>query len=77
MRNITLNADEQLIDLARQKAQKNKTTLNAEFRKWIENYTNSDSNKKRRIQNYCSIMKELSHISTAGKKFNRDEMNER
>ena len=77
MRNITLSANEQLIDSARSKAQQHKTTLNAEFRKWLEQYTNSDADKKLRIQKYRTLMAELSNISTAGKKFNRDDMNER
>lgn len=77
MRNITLSANEQLIDSARAKAHQNKTTLNAEFRKWLEQYTNSDADIKRRVQNYRELMSELSGISTDGKKFSRDEMNER
>ncbi len=77
MRNITMSADEHLIDVARAKAQQKKTTLNAEFRKWLESYTNNASNSKRRVQTYRSIMSELSDISTGGRKFTRDEMNER
>ena len=77
MRNVTLSANDKLIDVAREKAQQNKTTLNAEFRKWLEQYTNSDADVKRRVQNYRALMTEFSAISTAGKKFSRDEMNER
>lgn len=77
MRNVTLSANEQLIDSAREMAQKNKTTLNAEFRKWLVQYTHSETDTKYRIQNYRALMKTLSNINTAGKKFSRDEMNER
>lgn len=77
MRNITLSANEHLIDSARNKALNHKTTLNAEFRKWLEQYTNSDTDKEQRIKNYHLLMASFSNISTGGKVFNRDEMNER
>jgi len=77
MRNITLSANEHLIDSARKKARQKKTTLNAEFRNWLVQYTDSDADIKQRIQNYRELVDELSNISTAGKKFSRDEMNER
>lgn len=35
MKNITLSADEHLIEWARQKAASENTTLNAEFRQWL------------------------------------------
>jgi hypothetical protein len=77
MRNITLSANEQLIDQARDKAQQSKTTLNAEFRKWLQQYIQTDADKKRRVQNYKALMNDFSGVSTAGKIFSRDEMNER
>lgn len=77
MRNITLSADDDLIEEARNKAQQKKTTLNAEFRKWLASYTLSDTETNRRIQRYRELMSEFSGVSTGGKKFTRDEMNER
>lgn len=77
MRNITLSADEQLIEVARTKAQQKKTTLNAEFRKWLASYTSSDADLKRKVTAYRELMSELSGISTGGKQYTRDEMNER
>ena len=38
MRNITLSADAGLIDAARERASSENTTLNAEFRRWLEEY---------------------------------------
>lgn len=38
MRNITLRADSDTIDMARQRAASENTTLNAEFRNWLEGY---------------------------------------
>ena len=39
LRNITLSADEQLIEAARKKATSTQSTLNVEFRKWLADYT--------------------------------------
>lgn len=39
MRNITLSADENLIDRARRRAESENTTLNNAFRSWLEQYS--------------------------------------
>lgn len=77
MRNITLSADEQLIEIAREKAREKKTTLNAEFRKWLQRYANTEESTQQRINAYKKLMSELRSVSTSGLKFSRDEMNER
>ncbi|MEZ5538244.1 MAG: hypothetical protein R3F02_21765 [Thiolinea sp.] len=77
MRNITLSADEQLIELAREKARAKKTTLNAEFRKWIQQYTNTDTENRERIKAYRNLMAEMSSVNSGSRRFSRDEMNER
>ncbi len=38
MKNITLSADEALIEAARQRAREEHTTLNEQFRCWLEEY---------------------------------------
>ncbi len=73
MKNITLSADEQLIEAARKKAQQEHTTLNAEFRRWLEAYV---ARQKRR-EAYRQLMQELADVSSGGRAFTRDEMNER
>ena len=76
--NITLSADENLIKKARDKALSHNTTLNAEFRLWLEQYASKDSDGERRVKRYQQIMKELSDVvDTGGRKFTRGEMNER
>lgn len=72
MRNITLSADEHMIQLAREKALKQKSTLNALFREWLKQYVKGVSPSVR----YVEIMKKLSYAD-AGKHFTRDEYNER
>lgn len=77
MRNITLSADEQLIETAREKAREHKTTLNSEFRKWLQRYANTGQATQKRINAYKKLMDELNTVSTSGQTFTRDDMNER
>jgi len=73
VKNITLSADERLIEQARDTARARKTTLNAEFRKWLEDYTG----RARWVEEYDALMKRLSYVRTGGRAFTREEMNER
>jgi hypothetical protein len=72
LKNITLSADRQLIQLAREKAAKENSTLNAQFRAWLERYVSTD----RKFIDYDALMDQLTY-GQPGKKFSRDEMNER
>lgn len=72
MKNITFSADEKLIEKARLKAAKEKTTLNKRFREWLSSYAKQDDVGS----NYDRLMEELNHVDSGGK-FTRDEMNER
>ena len=72
LKNITLSADKQLIQLAREKAAKENSTLNAQFRAWLERYVSTD----RKLINYESLMDQMAYAQP-GKKFSRDEINER
>ncbi len=72
MKNITLSADEHLIEQARLVAQAQHKTLNAAFREWLESYT-AQTGGGREFQ---ALMRRLSHVR-AGRRFTRDEMNER
>ncbi len=69
--NITLSADKRLIQEARKKAQKEKSSLNEKFRLWLNNYVG-----KSRVLQYEELMKELDYARSGGK-LTRDEMNER
>jgi hypothetical protein len=72
MKNVTLSADEHLIEQARRTARAQRKTLNQAFREWLESYTQSD----RAVDEYESLMKRLNYVQ-AGRKFTREEMNER
>ena len=71
LKNITLSADEKLIKKAREKAQREHTTLNENFRRWLKRYVISDS-----TFNYENLMNNLNYANS-GRKFTRDELNER
>ena len=74
MKNITLSADENLIEAARERAREEKTTLNAEFRRWLERY----SGGRERLAAHRALMDDLrKRVNTGGRRFTRDEMNER
>lgn len=72
MKNITLSADEQLIERARQTAQAQRTTLNAVFREWLEQYVSQNDI----LLSYDEVKRQLAHVRS-GRKYTRDEMNER
>jgi hypothetical protein len=72
-RNITFTADEHLIEEAREAARAEGTSLNEQFRLWLEQYA-----RKRRVQRAMETVDRLrSYVRTDGRKFTRDEMNER
>jgi hypothetical protein len=72
MKNITLSADEDLIEQARIVARAQRKTLNEAFRDWLREFTAQSGN----VQQVETLMKRLSHVK-AGRRFTRDEMNER
>lgn len=72
LKNITLSAEETLIQQARDQARKQKTTLNQLFRDWLKRYTQTDRAK----ESYTELMQQLGYANS-GQKFTRDEMNER
>ena len=72
MKNVTLSADENLIEQARLVAQARHTTLNAAFRDWLEKYA-SQSGGGAAVD---ALMRRLRHVRSSGP-YTRDEMNER
>ena len=74
MKNITLSADKHLIELARQRAAVERTTLNAKFREWLEAYVQ----RQQQVDAALALIHELREkYSSKVRKFTRDEMNER
>ncbi len=74
MKNITLSADKHLIEAARQQAIAEHSTLNEQFRLWLEQYTR----RKQRADDAIALIEDMrGYVRTGGRKFTRDEMNER
>jgi hypothetical protein len=73
VKNITLSAEEDLIERARLRAAKEKKTLNAAFRDWLERYARAETMGS---SEYEQLMKRLGHVRS-GRRFSRAEMNER
>ncbi len=75
MRNITLSADEKLIEAAREEARRRETTLDAEFRGWLSKYARRQLGGQR-ARDHCRLMDAVAEVSS-GRRFSRDEMNAR
>ena len=74
MKNITLSANEDLIEAARDRARAERSTLNEQFRLWLADYTRQG---QRADQARALIEEMQEYVDTGGRKFTRDEMNER
>lgn len=72
VKNITLSADEALIRGARQRAAKENRSFNDAFREWLARYAVPEAI----AEGYHDLMRELGS-DRAGRKFTREEMNER
>jgi hypothetical protein len=72
LKNVTLSADEALIEQARRRAAAANTTLNELFRSWLARYVAQPA----AAEQYERLMEHLGHVGSGGK-FSRDEMNER
>ena len=55
LKDITLSADESLIEAAHRRAKAEQTTLNAQFRLWLEDYAGREHQAARAL----AVMREL------------------
>jgi predicted transcriptional regulator len=72
MKNITFSADGNKIELAREVARSENRTLNEAFREWLEQYSS-----RRVTREEIKALFDRLKYADAGRKFTRDEMNER
>jgi len=70
--NVTLSAEQRLIERARKKAALQNRSLNAAFREWLEQYADGGDASEA----YRNLMERLSY-ARPGRTFTREEMNER
>ena len=73
MKNITLSADAELIEAARQRAAMEHTTLNEKFRSWLLDYVG----RQRQASRAMRTIRELQGQMRVGTKLSREQMNER
>jgi len=73
MKNITLSADEKLIEAAHARARAEHTTLNELFCHWLAEYASPHE----RLQRYDQVIGALRGKVRVGRKLTRDEMHER
>jgi len=72
VRNITFSADETSIERAREVARGENKSLNDAFREWLDWYASRSATR----QEIRALFEKLKYAD-AGRKFTRDEMNER
>ena len=73
IKNITFTADDELIEAAREAARADSTSLNEQFRLWLENYV-----RQRQADKAMETLQRIrSQHQMTGTKPTRDEMNER
>lgn len=70
-KNITLVAEEELIEKAREKARQDNFSLDSLFQDWLRQYVG----QRQAGADYDQLMEKLSYAA-AGRKFARDELNE-
>jgi hypothetical protein len=74
MQNITLSAPANLIEAAREEARARNSTLNAEFRAWLAEFTERRALADRAM----AVMNEFASLRVVdSRRFTREEMNER
>ncbi len=72
MKNITLSADEHLIEQARLVAKSQHKTLNVLFREWLRDLASRNGD----VKEFEALMKRLKYVESRVP-YTRDEMNER
>ena len=72
LKNITFSAEEDLIQRAREWAAVERTTLNEEFRRWLEKY----AERPETAEAFAVLMEHFAYVQP-GRSLSRDEMNER
>lgn len=80
-KSVTFNVDAALVEKARAKARAGNLELEEVVRIWLEDYTRDAAlaaeAAARPAVTYREVMEKLKHVSTGGRRFTRDEMNER
>lgn len=74
LKNVTFSADARLIEAARRRAADERSTLNEQFRRWLKTYAGGEQ----RASSATRVIEDVgARLKTDGRRFTRDEMNER
>jgi hypothetical protein len=76
---VTFSADESVIEQARRVARSENRTLDDAFREWLDSYASritAVASRRQTLENVEALFRRLKYVD-AGRKFTRDEMNER
>ncbi len=75
-RNITLNADEEAIDTARALMKAEGTSLNEQFKLWLDAYI-AEHRRKQQVEEALKTLEMMRGSIKLDHKLTREEMNER
>ncbi len=74
MKYVTLSADARLIEAARERARRDGSTLEEQFRQWLTAYARRED----RADAALRVIEDLrTYVRTGGQRFTRDDTNER
>ncbi len=76
MTNLTISIDEEVLKLARIKALKQGTSVNALLKDYLESYSGSRQKQQDSINNLLALSRKA-RSQSKGKKWSRDELHER
>ena len=76
LRNITLNADEETIDTARALMKAEGTSLNEQFKLWLDAYI-AEHRRKQQVEEALKTLEMMRGSIKLDHKLTREEMNER
>ena len=72
--NVTVKAEDTLIERAKERARKENKTLDGLFNEWLQQYTeNADTNSAKEFDEFMDRVK----YANPGRTFSREEMNAR
>ena len=74
MKNIVISVDENLFEAVEERARAEHTTVNEQIQLWLEDYARRSRNADEAM---ALVERMRSYVRTGGRKFTRDEMNER
>lgn len=76
LRNITLNAEDKTIDTARELMKAEGTSLNEQFKLWLDAYI-AEHKRKQQVEEALKTLEMMRGTIKLDRKLTREEMNER